>query len=49
MNTYEFNSELLNQKVQLFLDEIENAPWVVFHGTTSNLFEADIDEKIIKY
>ncbi len=42
MTTYEFNSELLNKKVQLFPDEIENDPWIVFHGT-SNLFESDID------
>ncbi len=40
---YEFDPSLLNEKVQLFPDEIENDPWVVYHGT-SNIFEPNIDE-----
>ncbi len=43
MLTYAFDPELLNEKTQLFPDEIENDPWVVYHGTSS-LFEAEIDD-----
>ncbi len=43
MMVYEFDAELLNEKVQLFPDEIENDPWVVFHGTSS-IFESEIDD-----
>ena len=42
MMTYEFNSDLLNEKVQLFPDEIENDLWIVYHGTSS-FFEEDIE------
>ncbi len=42
MMIHEFDAELLNEKVQLFPDEIENNPWIVYHGTSS-VYENEID------
>ena len=42
MNLYDFESELILKRREIFPDKISEDPWIIYHGTSS-IFENDIE------